>query len=251
MNNKEATASENKRRFGELLYQRAIGQAPEMECAKALCTVLQSLYISKMKVLDVGCGAGHYLRSLRQRLDPEIDYYGLDVNADFIGLAQKAFQGEDRFGVGDILAMPFEPDEFDIVICANVLPNLPPPPTHALAELLRVARRHVVIRTMFADRNYIIQEFDPMGEADKDLISSDGEWDSQHVAYNNMYTENYFRGIISDIDGNLEVRIIPDDQWQAFDNREALGPWGTNALDGKQVSGQLILDWRFITMSKP
>lgn len=249
MKNPGALASENKRRFAELLYQRATGQAPEMECAKALCALLRELYTPGMRILDAGCGAGHYLRSLRQRLDPQIDYFGLDINAEFIRLATKAFSEETRFSVGSIVDMPFVDAEFDIVFCANVLPNLPPP-THAIAEMLRVARRHVVIRTMFSDRNHFIRELDALGTADRTLISPDGEFDIKHVTYNNMYTEDYLRGIVHDIDPALGVAITPDNHWQIFDNREHIGSWGTNGMDDRQISGQLILDWRFITLSK-
>ena len=46
--------------YGEVLYKRAIGLAPEMESSKATAKHLDGVLLPGSRVLDVGCGAGHY-----------------------------------------------------------------------------------------------------------------------------------------------------------------------------------------------
>ena len=156
---------ENYKQYGDLFYKRATGELEEMESSKALCQVLARFYRKGMKVADIGCGGGHYLRSLRQRIDPEIDYTGIDATAYYIQCAQQAFpEIADHFHIGDIFDLSVEDGTFDIVINNNVLLHLPPPPTKAFAELIRISRKYVVIRTIFGERNYIIKEIRPQEE---------------------------------------------------------------------------------------
>ncbi len=241
--------------YGDFLYKRAVEDLEEMESSKALCDIVVKFYSKGMKVLDAGCAAGHYLTSLKKRIDPNIDYTGIDATAYYITLAKKAFPGEQRFFVGDICDIGYGDNSFDLVMCNNVIHHLPPPPLKAIEELIRVSKKYVVIRSVFGERNYIIKEIPFPNEvenvADKeiDLISSDADIE----AYNffNMYTEQYFRELIQNINPNIEINILPDTSWGIFDNRPASGDaTGTRIMDGKQVSGNLILDWRFITLIK-
>ena len=74
--------------YGDVFYQRAIGELDEMESSKALCQVVSRFYQAGMTLADVGCGAGHYLRSLRARVDEDINYTGIDATPYYIELAQ-------------------------------------------------------------------------------------------------------------------------------------------------------------------
>lgn len=243
-------------RYGEMFYKRATGELEEMESSKALCEILSSFYSPGMKVLDVGCGAGHYLRSLRSRLDKDIDYTGLDSTEYYVQLAKKAFGENQKFFVGDILDLQFDNNTFDIVVCNNVILHLPPPPIRAISELIRVAKKYVVIRTVFGERNYIIKEVkgseeDKGDSSDKpeDLIAQNGE--PVLCNFFNMYTEQYLKDTIAAIDKNIKIKIVADDKWKEFDNRkEAERSTATRVINGKQVSGNLILDWKFIILEK-
>jgi len=241
--------------YGQMLYQRATGKLKEMESARALSEILSLFYKPKMKVLDVGCGAGHYLRSLRLRLDKNIDYTGVDSTKYYIKLAKKAFGKNQKFFFGDILNLKFKDNAFDVVICNNVILHLPPPPTKAISELIRVAKKYVVIRTIFGEINYIIKEVrnpnDIMKNPQKGkkiLIAQNGE----PLLYNffNMYTEQYFKDIITEINKNIEIKIIKDNEFTQFDNRKLGGKSATRIMDGRQVSGNFLLDWRFIILKK-
>ncbi|MFA6106340.1 MAG: class I SAM-dependent methyltransferase [Patescibacteria group bacterium] len=214
--------------YSDILYRRATGDLPEMESAKSLCQAVQPVYKKGMKILDVGCGAGHYLRSLRARIDKDVNYTGVDQTKYSIALARKAFGGAVPFFVGDIFNLKFTDNAFDLVMCNNVLLHLPPPPAKAIAELLRVAKRYVIIRTVFGQRNYLIKEVRMPGEGSgqprlrspgkEELFNKDGE----PLSYNffNMYTEEYLRREISKIGKNFKVSIKSDDRPVEFDNRK-------------------------------
>lgn len=240
--------------YGDLLYKRAIGDEQEMESSKVLCEIISRFYSPKMSVLDVGCGAGHYLLSLRERVDPNIKYYGIDATEYYVELANKAFSDRDMFSVGNIFDLKFDACAFDIVISSNVILHLPPPPTKAIEELIRVSIKYIIIRTLFGDRNYIIKELRTSDEIEgenyqeKDLISLEGEVRAYN--YFNMYTKQYFLDIIKNISPDIEISIEPDVNWQLFDNRKLGGSTATRIINGKQVSGNLILDWHFIVLKK-
>ena len=57
---------DEEKHYGELLYKRATGESEEMNSSRAVAKVIKEFYKPGMKVLDVGCGAGHYLVSLRK-----------------------------------------------------------------------------------------------------------------------------------------------------------------------------------------
>lgn len=255
MNNDKWKVWDIKPNYGKILYKRAIGELDEMESSKALCKVINGFYSQGMKVLDVGCGAGHYLRGLKKRIDPKIDYFGMDATEYYITLAKKVFSSKNQFLVGDIYDIKFDNNSFDIVICNNVLLHLPPPPTKAIEELIRVSKKYVVIRTVFGERNYVIKEVRSSNEEikglsirERNLIDSQGK----PLVYNyfNMYTEQYLRDILADINENIDIKIIRDNSWSSFDNKEVDGKTGTKVIGGKQVSGNLLLDWRFIVLIK-
>ena len=237
-------------RFGKVLFDRATGVAEEMQSAKSVCALLGEIYEPRMRILDVGCGAGHYLRSLRKRVDPDIDYSGIDLTEHYIELAHKAFPDVNSFEVGDARELRFASNSFDIVLCMNVIPNLPPPPTKAIAELLRVSSQYVVIRSLFGDMTYLIRELLSDSEEDSSMIKADGSIPGDGYLYNNMYSEAYLRSVIHEIDSSISVRIESDKSTVPIDNRSAHGAWGTRTEGELQIAGQLVLDWRFATLSK-
>lgn len=255
MSNERWRVWDHSKSYGDLLYQRATGESEEMESSKALAKVVSRLYQPGMTLVDVGCGAGHYLRSLRSRVDENISYTGVDATAYYIELARKAFP-DAEFKVGDIFNLPLEDNSYDIVINNNVIHHLPPPPTKAFSELIRVARKYVVVRAVFGDRNYIIKEIrtkddwiDNIEASELDLVTAEDEL--KLFNYFNLYTETYFREMVSHINPEIGIEIIRDEEWTDFDNRDSTIKTGTRVISGNQVSGNLLLDWRFIILTKP
>ena len=69
--------------------------------------------------------------------------------------------------------------------------------------------------------------------------------------YFNMYTEDYLKSIIHSIDSYLDIKIIEDKMWKPFDNRALTTQTATRVLGDYQISGNLLLEWKFILITKP
>jgi len=236
--------------YGDLFYDRAIGKKEEMECSKAVCDILKPIYEPDMKILDVGCGAGHYLKSLIDRLDENVNYTGIDITEHYIEKAKKAFK-DYRFFIDDIYSIGFKDESFDIVMCNNVIFHLPPFPVEAISELLRVSSNYVVIRVPIAKRNYIIKEVrdqnDDLDEEIKQITDEEGNplvWN-----YLNLYTKEFFEDAISKINPDYVVNFIKDENWKNLESK-AKSKTATDIMGGKQVSGNIVLDWYFIVVRK-
>ena len=64
-------------------------QLPEMESSKALAKILKKQIFENDNVLDVGCGCGHYLKSLLSEIGVPFKYTGVDATNYYIELAKK------------------------------------------------------------------------------------------------------------------------------------------------------------------
>ena len=102
---------------------------------------------SGMALLDVGCGPGNITCDLADRVAPG-PVVGLDVSAEVVTAA--ATDAEARgtanvaFQPGDLYALEFDDDAFDVVHAHQVLQHLTDP-VAALAELRRVVRPDGVV----------------------------------------------------------------------------------------------------------
>ncbi|MFP3939049.1 MAG: class I SAM-dependent methyltransferase [Thermoanaerobaculia bacterium] len=257
------------RGYGELLRDRASGAAPEMESAKSLCRRLEGRYRPGMSVLDVGCGAGHYLRSLRSRLDPEIDYTGVDLTVSFLALGRRVFPDVPLAG-GDAFALPFPDRSFDLVLCSNLLLHLPPPPDRPLAELARVARERLLVRTPVGERNYLVQEVreaeevaggGPGGGAGEprpgwpdESVPGDELFDEagtpRRFNHFNLYTEEYLTRAARRAAPGARIHLEPDRCFKPFDNRADTTSTGTRVAGGRQVAGNLLLEWAWLEVER-
>jgi len=87
-------------------------------------------------VLDVGCGNGSFLNSLPHKYQA----VGLDVSQEALKYVKtKAIHG-------DIAALPFKSDNFDLVTSLEVLEHLPSGVfERALSELQRVSKKYIII----------------------------------------------------------------------------------------------------------
>ncbi len=96
------------------------------------------------RVLDVGCGIGHWGRTLLPFLPGDATIDGVDHEPSFaeranakaaeLGIAHRA-----RYQAASVEALPFEDGTFDLVTCQTVLMHVPDVPT-ALREMIRVLR---------------------------------------------------------------------------------------------------------------
>jgi ubiquinone/menaquinone biosynthesis C-methylase UbiE len=87
-------------------------------------------------VLDAGCGTG----SVSFALAPYVaEVVGIDVRPDYLEAARAAAPANVRFEEGDVMKIPFDYAEFDLVCCHRVLHHVRRPEL-AVSELARVAR---------------------------------------------------------------------------------------------------------------
>ncbi|MBN1303069.1 MAG: class I SAM-dependent methyltransferase [Anaerolineales bacterium] len=89
------------------------------------------------RVLEVGCGAGRFLRSLRRQL-PQLEYHGCDLDETSIRMA-KAYQDGIHYRMADAVSLPYEADQFDIVLLFDILEHVEDT-DQFLGELQRVAK---------------------------------------------------------------------------------------------------------------
>ena len=94
------------------------------------------------KLLDVGCGLGHFCRYIKAR-SIDLEVTGMDFSKFSI---KKAKELSDKinmdidFVVGDAQELPFEDNLFDYVISSDVIEHLDNPDKH-LMEMKRVLKK--------------------------------------------------------------------------------------------------------------
>jgi len=74
------------------------------------------------KILDIGCAKGFLLYEFKKLL-PDVDVVGIDISEYCIENAKE--EVKDKLFVCDAANMPFEENQFDLVISINTTHNLP------------------------------------------------------------------------------------------------------------------------------
>src|ERR1700676_5583763 len=110
------------KRYGDVFLERATGELPEMESSKAAARRVAPLLSPNDSFLDIGCGGGHYLRSLSNEIQVPFRYVGIDRTDYFIEVARRAHKHTPNvtFEVGDIFNIERTDKSADIVMCNNV-----------------------------------------------------------------------------------------------------------------------------------
>jgi SAM-dependent methyltransferase len=236
--------------YGDLFFARATGELPEMESSKAAARRIAALAHPGDSLLDVGCGGGHYYRSLKAYVPVSLRYTGLDSTLYYIDRAREAFASETsvRFVLGDVFAIDFPDRAFDLVMCNNVLPHLPSI-ARPLGELCRVARRRLLIRTLIAAKSYVVQDVFPGDEG----VDFDENGTPLGFHYLNIYGEPYVRRLLGTIGRDVSVRIEPDRDFAAASLRDTAhalpAAWdATEVARDTQFSGPIMLPWHWITV---
>jgi SAM-dependent methyltransferase len=92
-------------------------------------------------ILDVGCGTGWFMRRFTKQNAGNIT--GLDADPAMLGYARTR-GGRERYVEGSALSLPFADASFDRVVSVTALCFVKDWP-RALAEIVRVARRRIVV----------------------------------------------------------------------------------------------------------
>jgi ubiquinone/menaquinone biosynthesis C-methylase UbiE len=234
--------------YGETLYKRATGELPEMESSKKMANEVGRVFKPGDTILDVGCGAGHYLRSLRRTIGADAEYTGVDATGHYVELARKANGADKRasFKQGDIFEIPLPDQSFDVVMCNNVFLHLPSI-AKPLSELVRVARKTVFVRTLIGSRSFRIKDVHPGSEFD-----ASGEPKAFH--FYNIYSDDYVKGLAV---GNRRVKSATITRDNDFDRQRILASMSDHGaahdasgmIGDYQVNGYILQPWSILEIS--
>jgi 2-polyprenyl-3-methyl-5-hydroxy-6-metoxy-1,4-benzoquinol methylase len=129
----EASSNFRKHTSGNPVQRRLIGRFHARAAG-----MLADLQVRR--VLDAGCGEGFGMRSV---LAAHPNAIGMDQQIEALQVARH-ISPSNIFSVGDLLALPFQDSEFDLVICLEVLEHIEQP-ERALSELCRVSNRWLLL----------------------------------------------------------------------------------------------------------
>jgi ubiquinone/menaquinone biosynthesis C-methylase UbiE len=243
--------------YGDIFFKRATGQLPEMESSKAIAKIISNLVSDNDLIVDVGCGGGHYLRSLDSKIKVNFRYWGIDPTQYYIEKANEAFRlqlndnkrrTETKFSIGNVNHLEVEDSAADIVICNNVLQHLPAIDV-PISELVRIGKKYIIIRMLVGTSSFRIKQIESPENYDEH-----GEPVNYH--YYNIYSEDYIRRLLDREGGKVSYSFQEDKDY----NPGALGT-GENYIDkrpddltttinGIQVNVYILEPWKFIIIKK-
>ena len=119
-------------------YTRASKSYDATRISVAIASVLGCLACSKVPlheqtVLEAGCGTGNYLKVLQDRVGR---LTGIDFNEDMLAHARIKVSSEVELHCGSILDLPYADQQFEGVLCNQVLHHLDAGPTSTDDPLL-------------------------------------------------------------------------------------------------------------------
>jgi len=132
----------NAARFYESWYHSPQGRAMRRSAEKLILALLNPR--PGERVLDIGCGGGYHLEFMN-RLG--LDVTGIDASPYMINMAGERLGNRCSLNRGMAEDLPYEDNEFDLVVLINTLEFLDDP-LEALREAGRVAGRQVFIGVM-------------------------------------------------------------------------------------------------------
>ena len=113
-------------------------------------TFLLKNHLCGQDILDAGCGGGAFVEHLAVQ---GLRVTGLDYHAMFLDVARARPGARGTYVEGDITALPFADGSFDCTYCFDVLEHVDD--VKALAELVRVTRRRIIIAVPATDQDAI------------------------------------------------------------------------------------------------
>ena len=121
------------------------------------------------RVLDLGCGEGHFLRALREA---GADPVGVEIAEAAVKRARSNVPGADVRLTEPDGSLPLGHNEIDLIWCSEVLEHIPDV-GHALLEMRRVLKRggRALLTVPYHGRAYAMllalrfeRHFDPLGQ---------------------------------------------------------------------------------------
>ncbi len=130
---------EIKRKIGELFaYRQYKAMAKKINFGKP------------MKVLDVGGSSGLFANEILKKLPKKCEYVIIDIDKKSLKYGQKKFP-KFKFKLENAESMNFRNNEFDLVICKDVLHHCENP-KKAISEIKRVGKHSIIIEARKGDK---------------------------------------------------------------------------------------------------
>lgn len=76
------------------------------------------------QILEIGIGKGDLASKLSQIEHSRISYLGIDISNEGVRIARRKLDSRFRFLVADGTSLPLESQQFDIVICSEVIEHI-------------------------------------------------------------------------------------------------------------------------------
>lgn len=218
---------------------RLSGELPDMECTNQLVKIISEIHKPGMKILDVGCNVGHYLKGIRKQF-PNLDYVGVDAYEHYIDIAKNNFENDTHasFTVKDIFKPIFPNQPYDIVYCCNVIQHLPDFRI-PITNLLQSTKKCCIVRTFLADYTHIV----------KSTMSDtfDDEGNPLDFWYLNTWNKKYFSKFINQLGWNVE--FIKDEfnpkqiqkEFETIKNTDS--DVSTRIENGMQIVEDMLENW--------
>ena len=111
-------------------------------------------------VAEIGCASGYYSEILEYLLNTQIDYVGIDYSKHLIQMA-KNYYPEDKFCVADGAFLPFEENQFQMIISSGILLHVPNFEEH-IRETVRVCENVLIAHRTPVCRKRETQHFKKM-----------------------------------------------------------------------------------------
>lgn len=92
-----------------------------------------------LRILDYGCGSGRLLHLLKKNNIDTSQYMGFDTSLDMIEECLNKFKNENILGFTDNIK-DIEKDNFDIIICIDVLQHRDPAPDKIQKEIIDISK---------------------------------------------------------------------------------------------------------------
>lgn len=99
------------------------------------------------RILEVGCGAGRFIRTIAG-IRPDLEPHGSDLGPKSVRLATRYRDGV-MYTLASATALPYRTESFDTVILFDVLEHIPGAgPDEALSEIRRVLKKDGVLHAL-------------------------------------------------------------------------------------------------------
>lgn len=239
----------------KIYSDRASGKSPEMEVSKAMAKFLSQKVKENDQILDVGCAAGHFYRSIKNKINKRFYYTGTDPYSIFLNRAKAIWKNETnvKFVKGNIYNLPFIKNEFDVSFCSNVLIHLNDV-KKPLKEIFRVTKRTTILRTVLFDVSYKVQlvynnkwwsdtNIKPIDEFDK-------KGNPRAYSYFNILSFDYLTQNILKLYPKAKINIIKDNFFDKKKIKNSIAkekrPLATKIIGNEQISGCILQPHYFV-----